>query len=279
MPALDHRLANSPCFRTDASGAIPLRPDWPTLLPALREWGEWYIQTRHAFARLVARTRLPEWRPDPYDATARRDPGAQLHLRLAPGCDAVARLTTCPCCSSPGTIELRTKRGHTVFELRAPAGRTPIDLSTIPTRFASTELPRERPTATTGTFPLLERCDLPRVPVAHLPALLRHCGESGILLLWRLLTPESDHRRVFSPGQVSVSDGILTAADALEHSCQLALPSARSLVCERTAGTALLHVVAEDDTILLTLADAGSPDVSPGWEIALASLSSQFRQP
>jgi hypothetical protein len=66
-----------------------------------------------------------------------------------------------------------------------------------------------------------------------------------------------------------------TAAAIPANSCSRVPP----VVCERTATAALLHVVAVDASLLLTLAAGDVPESCPDCDTALASLSPAFLQP
>jgi len=279
MHRLDCRSYSSPCFRTDAAGYILLRPDWPPLLEHLRAWGTWYVQTRHPYARLVALANLPDWNGDVRTSADLRDPQGILHLHLGSLGEALVRLESCPCCGSPGIVLVRDHEGHTVFELRAPPERQLADLAAIPAFFSAAGIPRGAPPPGSALFPTLPQSDLPSAPASLLPAFLRTCGDRKLPLLWRLLARGSDHRRIFVPERIGTDDGLLTVADSRSHSCQLVLPVCHRLVCERTATAALLHVVAVDDSLLLTLAAGDVPESCPDCDTALASLSPAFLQP
>ena len=120
---MQYRTASaSPCFRTNAAGDILLRPEWPELLGSLAAWGEWCLQTRHEFARLVARAALPSWIPTEAPSGV-RDPAGELHLAYARWHHAIARLQFCSCCDSPGYVEFVNSSGLAFLQCRAPATR------------------------------------------------------------------------------------------------------------------------------------------------------------
>lgn len=59
-----HTARTSRCFRTNHEGDILLSNDWPALLESLHVLGDWYVQSRHPYGRLVSRMPLPAWKKD-----------------------------------------------------------------------------------------------------------------------------------------------------------------------------------------------------------------------
>jgi len=268
-----HTTHASRCFRTNHEGDILLRNDWTQLLTALHELGEWYVQSRHPYGRLVSRMTLPDWNADA-SCTRLQDPEGLVHLNLPQWDHAVARLETCPCCASPGRIDMRNAAHHSFMELRAVGGHTLNTLADLTSRFcAHGGVPPVSVNDTPTRFALFSGDVSHAVPSATLPGFLRRCADSGLPLLWRLLTPEIDHRCEFVPERLTLNGGLLTVADDADHSCQLILPAAHCLITERCGETLLLHVLDEHKSLLFTLTAGNAPLAFSEWRHLLGQLT------
>ena len=273
MPSRTHIQSSSPLFRTNTAGDILLRPEWIELLDALRAQGEWIVQSRHPYARLFSRAALPDWQIAP-DCETARDPHGALHLTFPRWHHAVARLQFCDCCDSPGFIEIFNASGQAVLQFRAPADRSIAQLAEIPAAFATASglAPLHLPRGTPTLFPIFNREAPARRPATILPELLESLATSHQPVRFRLHTAESDHRRSLHLRHIAVENDVLTASDGADRCCQLILPAAHTIVLEPSAEAQLLHVVAADDSILLTLADDTDGASSRPWSTALAQF-------
>ena len=119
----------------------------------------------------------------------------------------------------------------------------------------------------------------PEWPANLLSELLTRFGDADLRLLWRIRTPEADHRRAFVPVGIRVESGLLTVSGPDRSNCQLILPAAAHLVLETASDRRLIHVVTTGDALLLTLTASPGHDQHPAWTGALATTFEQSAQP
>lgn len=259
-------------FRSNATGDILLRSDWTALLTSLRTIPAWIIQSLHPFGRLVGRTTIPAW--DLADLSKpMSDPAGRLHLTFSHWHHAVARLEKCPCCDSPGYIEIRNSVAQPILQFRAPAGTLVGPLAGLAAQLAA---PAGLAPAASFASPelVLSRFDATgcnTAPSAALPAFLSRLGTAGVELLWRMGNGGCDHRRLFAPSSVGLEDSVLTASGPYHNTCQLILPAAQHLALETSPIAERVHVLAPDGALLLTLAPALGRH-QPVWATEVLSL-------
>lgn len=280
MRRISSPSAGSLCFRTNADGDILLRPEWIELLEAIRNQGEWIVQSRHPFARLFGRGSLPDWQISP-DQQVALDPASGLQLTIGRWHHAVARLRFCNCCDSPGYVEFYNSAGQSVLQFRAPDERTVSQLAEIPAAFSTTSglAPVHLPRGTPTLFPILDGGVGDRQPAEILLPLLESLRAISEPVRFRLLTAESDHRRTLTPRYFGEDEGVLTVSDGDHQCCQLMLPVAHSVVREVRAEAPLIHVVAADNAVLLSLAPGGAQFAHRAWHSVLGQFFPQTTQP
>jgi len=264
------------CFRTNHDGDILLAGGWCALLAHLREWGEWYLQTRHPYARLIARTRLPDWDLSGAAGALLRDPRGSLHARTDRWLQAVLRLEVCDCCDSPGYFEVRNGKGQPCLELRAPRERGVAELMAIAQEygvFCSVAPSRK---AGPALMPRAQGGAGPRLMPEALEPLLGQVVERGLGLEWRLLTHEAEHRRRFEPRTVTVEAGLLTVSASDGHSCQVLRDCVEGLWLERAEGGLRVQLVAGDGSLLLTFGAGSDEEQGARWEALLAAFVDEF---
>jgi hypothetical protein len=271
------RGAASRCFRTTPDGRIPLVPGWPAIFEAARFLGRIAVQTRHAYARIVATVELPAfaWASDLRGAAAA---DGSLQLQLDDRHRAWGRLAECECCGTSGRLELRNEHDLEFLQLcplpeYAP-GRWAGFLDEIAaSRTSSTWSGETDVGGSRGRVP----CSFPSIPThaltlardAHVLApLLAALGDAGIPLRCQLVTREARHTREFTAQQVAVTDGLLTAGERGSR-FQLGLPVVRSLALSDADDVWVLHVGGPDDTSLLALTSGDDPAADAAWRSAL----------
>lgn len=254
----------SRCFRTDAEGYIPLRPDWPGIFNSLQGLSKVALQTRHSYARLIHLGPVPEIVWDEAGAIGRDEAGA-LHLHTDLWGAARGRLSICPCCDSPGYLDILNARGGEILQFCA-------DVNTAPAEWAACleELVEFQPVAPvearqsgfplvpSGLYPLRESVDV-------LTPLLAALGHEQVPVRFLLRTPEVVHLRQFTLRRVGVDYPLLTASDG-RTTLQLALPPVQRVM---VASDLSLHLVGPGDTLLLSVGCPGEHAMS--WQAALAS--------
>ena len=101
---------------TDDEGLIALKPDFVELFRRLTVLPEYYLQTRHAHATLVASRRQIELRCIG-STNLISDYEKSLQLDRTKNHSINARVSRCKCCGSPGRIEVRNKHNLEVLQI------------------------------------------------------------------------------------------------------------------------------------------------------------------
>lgn len=265
-PTLSRATARtaSRCFRTDATGRIPLACDWRKLLQTVSQLETVAIQSRNAFARLVHLGQLPvlTWADD----ERAWDDAGTLRLRCANWGQAWGRIAVCPCCESPGLIEVLNAHGGEFFQLCALPGSEPAEWAGCLARLTSDDAIQggDSPHALTGFSVLPAGTQRLAVTGAALPAFFSALKAESIRLRVLLHTPEMSQMREFVPHYVSTGQPLLTVND-LRTTVQVALPQVRGLCLAHDDS---LHVTGRGDTLLVSFAPAGPADAAV-WRIAL----------
>lgn len=270
-PARPPRLGR--CFRTDADGRIALAPDFPRLLRTLARVGRVAVQTRHAAARLVAVVAPSAVLAyaGSSDALLAADDGT-VRCQLRRWRRAWGFLSPCPCCGSPGRVEIQDEAGVEVLQFCALPGSDPhrwseyLDAVAEPAGAAAATEPARG--GGHGRVPL---------PAAHvglpfdldgLLALLAALGREQLAVRCTLRTGGACHARDLVPRRCHEQDGLVDVGQAGAH-FQFAAPAARGLALTSDATGPALHVVGHDDTILLSFSAALDPFASAMWQRAL----------
>lgn len=264
-------------FRTNSTGDILLRSDWAAVLCALRSVPAWIVQTLHPLGRLVGRFPVPAWNLT-VSSPSVSDPAGGLDLDFNHWDHAVARIEKCPCCDSPGYIEIRNALAQPILQFRAPSGTPVGPLATIAAQLAAPS--GLAPASSFGSpeifQPRLDAAASPTVPAAGLPEFLTRLGAAGVALRWRLSNAGCDHRGLFTPSSVRVEAAVLTATGVQNNTCQLILPAAHALMLESSSAAERVHVLATDSSLLLTIAPALGRH-HPAWAGTVLSLFSANR--
>lgn len=259
----------SRCFRTDSAGRIPLINDWRRLFQTVSHIETIAIQSRHAYARLIALDRMPAltwWEEEGLRAI---DDAGTLQLRCSGWGQAWGRIAVCPCCDSPGTIEIHNALGSEFLQLCAFPGSDPANWAGYLDRLATDSFTVNRPStrALTGLSLLPEGTHRVAVTGAILPVFFSAISTQSVRVQVLLTTPELTHMREFTPRYVSTENLLLTVND-LRVTVQIALPQVRAVT---VADNLSLHVTGADNTLLASFAPAG-PEHSTLWRITLKNL-------
>lgn len=259
-------------FRSNSAGDILLRADWAALVASLGAIPEWIIQSLHPYGRLVGRMPIPAWEFAEASPSS-RDPEGRLHLLCSHWHHAVARFEKCPCCDSPGYIEIRNAAAQPILQFRAPSGTPVGPLAALAAKHAAPAglAPAASFASPELVLPRFDATGCNTAPASALPAFLSRLGTAGVALLWRLGNGGCDHRRLFAPSSVGLEDSVLTASGPYHNTCQLILPAAQHLALETSPIAERVHVLAPDGALLLTLAPALGRH-QPVWATEVLSL-------
>jgi hypothetical protein len=268
----------SRCFRTTADGRIPLTGDWADLLSCAGTLGRVAIQTRHAYARLVAFREVPAFSACPKDGYLQAADGS-LRFYFRSDHRAWGRLSECECCGTPGRLEIHNEHASEFFQLCPVPGCPPAawaDFLATAARDSGPVHPESIARSVAGSFPRLPPCSrLISNDGEDVVPLLRALGDAGVPLRCLLRTEEAVHSRGFATPHVDVTSGVLTAGERGAR-FQIGLPAVRALVLSDSATGWTLHFSGPDDTSLLTLtapAEAASQEL---WRMALRKAFPQI---
>ncbi len=270
-------LRASRCYRTSAEGRIALRPDWLSLLETARGLGRVVVQTRHAFARLIAVVEIPGF-------VVREDGGAAcandgtMSFRFAGWRSAWGWLTACPCCGSPARVEAWNARGLPFFQICAPAqggldGWTEV-FDALATEAGEDDPPDASPVESLGALPKTPG-DAYAVPFDEdlLMELLAALDRRDLPVQWILRTPEASHAREFVPRRAGIAQRALTIKDGLGQTLQVGLPAASALAVGAGASRSLF-IAGRDGSILVEMAPPSAPSLASGWGAAVHEVFS-----
>lgn len=265
------------CFRTGPDGRIGIVGNWSALLREAHRVGQIALQTRHAFARIVAFTALPDFSAEPDRGFIRSETGS-LHCCFQRWHRAWGWLRQCECCGSPGRVQIHNATGAEFMQFTAAPGSEAEAwsdfLAAVSDRDASPSSAENG-----GEF------ILPRLVSAHARAafdphaffmLLRAFGDERLPLRFTVRTAEIAHRRDLVPSTVLCDESLLHAGEA-GASVQLALPAVRSLAVTSDVNGLALHAVGEAETVLLTISGAFDPIASAAWQGALGRAFPDLR--
>ncbi|MCF3649281.1 hypothetical protein [Synoicihabitans lomoniglobus] len=243
----------SRCFATTADGRIPLTPDWPRLFARLAHCDNVARQTRHAQARLIRLGRLPAPGSAPLHWV---DAHTELKLNHAVGSHAIARIALCPCCDSPGRIEVMNPHGSEFLQLCAPARMAPAVWAQIVaslTAGSPTQLPASDERAPSQH--LLNLVDPRRLTLStaidRLAPLLAAWGDADHMLAVTLETAAAVHTERFHPAQVQ-EDGRTLQVCGDGATLQLARATVHQLGCGRDSSGPFLRAIDVHGASLIT---------------------------
>ncbi len=261
----------SPCFRTTSDGRIPLIPDWDQLLSGAAALPKVSLQTRHNYARLVSTASLGELLSPMSDEPR----NASLSFRPETWRQAWGRVAFCPCCQSPGRIEICNPYGLDVIQICALPDY-PIDTwaDYIGQNYADGTTTTNAPKSACNRSHL----EFPEIPTDAIPVAYH---AQSLLNLFEILRHEnipveatldsgsSRHEQLMILSKASLSDRILTLHGKGAHA-QIALPAVRALAASTQAGYQQLHLVGADRTCLFTF--SAHPTRLDDWEALLPTL-------
>jgi hypothetical protein len=276
-PLCEARKA-SRCFRTTADGRIPLTGNWLELLAAARLLGWVAIQTRHAYARLVAFREMSDFSVCPRNGYLQSVDGS-LRFNFENNHRAWGRLAECECCGTPGRLELHNAHALEFFQLCPISGCTPAAWADF---LATTALDGEfahslvTPGPVAESFPRLPACSrLISNRADDVVPLLLALGDEGVPLRCLLRTEEALHSRGFATTHVDVTDGVLTAGEKGAR-FQIGLPAVRALVLSDSPQGWMLHFTGPGDTSLLALTAPAEAGSQAAWREALRNAFPQI---
>jgi|GEM_PF-3053242 len=270
------RCKKSPCFRTTPEGRIPLVPNWDKLLSGASKLPAVSLQTRHNFARLVTNSPLAFLLAPQSDEPR----NASLSCLKANWHHAWARVAFCPCCQSPGRVEICNRYGLDVIQICAPTDFSIDDWAlyigqnhlAAATRPATSEAQHNDHHATFPTVP--SNAVLVANTGQSLPNLLEIILRDEIPVEATLDSEASRHSQLMILRSVALLNGLLTLHAKGSHA-QIALSTVRSLAVSEQAGCLNLHAVGAERTCLFTF--CAHPTRIDDWAAALRTVFSKFR--
>ncbi len=238
-------------IETDEDGFITLKPDFVELFRRLTSLPEYYLQTRHAYATLIARRRQIELRSIE-SSNLIADCEKSLQLDSTSNHRMYARVSRCECCESPGRIEVRNKRNFEVLQICCSPLVKALDWGRIIAESSSEEaechvrIDRER-------YPFIPKL---AKKVAGDPSqitkffeLLR---ERSIEFVATLKTDGIIHSERILAKKINCSGGVLII-EGFAKTLRLNLAAARSLFSVDTDGFSTIYVAGNQNVLLLSI--------------------------
>lgn len=269
-------LRASRCFATTPDGRIPLRSDWGRLLDVLTACSDCALQTRHATARLVRLGRLPFGVPG---LGRLSDARTQLEFSYPHWHRADARIRLCPCCDSPGRIEIRDLNGAEFLQLCAPAGLSPtawVDLIAPLVDDTLDRLLDDDDSAGEESYPppnlQVRRGPARGVAATELASFLAAWGDADRSVAITLSTAAVRHTEVFRPTAVRCN-GPLLHAWGEGITLQVALNTAVRLQPDSGTPHPCLQIIDSQGRVLVSARpDGNCPEDVDAWSAAVAAL-------
>ena len=238
-------------IETNEDGLIALKPDFVELFRRLNFLPEYYLQTRHAYATLIARRRKIELRfIESTNIIA--DCEKSLQLDRTSNHRMYARVARCECCESPGRIEVRNKRNLEVLQIccsplvRALDWGKIIAASSLEEAECHVRIDRER-------YPLIPKLSK---KVASDPSqitkffeLLR---ERSIAFVATLETDGIIHSERILAKKINCSGGVLII-EGFAKTLRLNLAAALSLFSVDANGFTTIYVAGDQNVLLLSI--------------------------
>ncbi|MDQ8202585.1 hypothetical protein [Pelagicoccus sp. SDUM812003] len=253
-----HQQAHAPiCFRTDADGRITIPRNWiHTFDLSAENFESIYLQTKHAFARLVALTKPPilNWNHERGFAGSGDN---RLLIRPDSHASLAGRVQTCDCCSSPGRIEFRNPHGQEFLQICAPQTVPPSEWAHYIKTLIESPEEDEAVHLALDQFPAVpDTATLLSLHPYSLATFLQLLAENDAAIEVTLANCESTHRRRIQIETIELSDDAIGVYSELA-SFQLGLRAARSLHCDaRSAKRPILYIAGPDDAQLLAIEPA-----------------------
>jgi len=266
----------SPCFRTTSDGRIALIPNWEKLLSGAAKLPRVSLQTRHNFARLVSTVSLNE-----LIALASDEPNkATLMCQPETWHQAWGRVAFCPCCQSPGRVEICNQYGLDVLQICAFPEHSIEEWADYigqnyspDTGTASADQLRRNQTPL--EFPKIPTNAIAVAITGHsLLTLFEIARHDRIPVEATLDSGSTQHLQLMALSRATVDNGILSLRSPGAHA-QIALPSVHSLAVSSPAGYQHLHLVGANHACLFTF--TAHPSRLDDWDDALATLFPKLR--
>lgn len=263
----------SRCFRTTADGRISLTRSWAELLASARSLGRVAIQTRHAYARLLAFREVPEFVACPEPGYLQACDGSmRFHCGLWHR--AWGRLAECDCCGTPGRMEIHNAHALEFLQICPIPGCEPADwarfLETAAVEYAASGTQAEAADVPPAVaFPCLPAgARIVSTDAEDVVRLLNMLGDHGVPVRCVLRTAEALHSRGFLTTHIDVTGGLLTAGEKGAR-FQIGLPAVRALAVSTSAHGAALHFTGPEETSLLALSAPAESDAGEAWHTLL----------
>ncbi len=261
----------SRCFQTTADGRIPLSAGFSTIWETLQPLGVIALQTRHYYARLIAHERLPAGKLEPTEIELNQ---GRLSLSLDDTTRAWARIELCPCCHSPGKIELTNTEGVPFLEAclprSVPAHAWANHVATL-VRGARVDPSPPQP----GGYRMKlasTAADTPTAPASHLPLLVRSIVDEGYPIAVNLGSADASHTRVFRPTRVE-NDGCTFLFSDGQVTLQTIIPTKSALRREPDWPGGWIHLTDNNGTIICSLGPAcGEGPARAVWDRVSATI-------
>lgn len=249
--SLNRQNANAFTIRTNSNGRIPISCDWVSIFENLRKLKSYYIQTRHAYARLVAKTDALEMQSNKNQNLA-IDRDRRIQICPNKRHRVAALISRCNCCNSPGRIEFRNEYNLEVMQVCCDANTPAINFGKAVAKCAS------EPTEP----PYLEREN--RIPLVPKEARWITSGSTFFSTFLNLLSTRSIefivtlkttgivHSERLSANSIEWDDEIMTVMDS-NKTLQIGLSGVRGVFVHCSHNALELYLAGSDNAELLAI--------------------------
>ncbi len=236
-------------LQTDSEGCIALNSDWLHVFEQLTRFDNYFLQTRHAYARLLTRTSPLEMQLAP-DSEVASDREQRLFLNPNKGHSTYARIARCDCCKSPGRIEFRNRFGMEVMQICSPPeieaiewARAIVDCARYPADYRNDR----------DSYPVIPGdAESTRLRPTVLELLFDEASKCQTGLEITLATTGIVHREIVYPEYTESTDRMLVVHGGMS-TLQFGMVAARGIFVSNNREAPRLYVAGPDNAQLLAI--------------------------
>ncbi len=236
---------------TDPHGRIPIAADWPSIFNFLGQIGSYYLQTRHAYGRLIVKKPFckVDWLEEGVLAA---DKEGELLLYPKAQYSVSGRVAHCECCGSPGSIDFTNEHGLDMMQICCPADVKAIQWGKFIAKCSSTS-PKFPPVKRKERIPIIPGNAQPLdTEASAVTTLLDWIVKNEASFIATLVSTGVIHRQEIKPIYVDWNENVLHATDR-EVTLQLGLAAVRSIFVSNIHDSPRFFIAGPDNVQLLAI--------------------------
>ena len=259
-------------LETDAQGRIPIATDWLTILSILENIENFYLQTRHAYGRLISK-KAPTglaWLEEGLFAT---DKAGSILLYPNNTYNVWGYVGHCNCCGSPGRIDFCNEYGLDMMQICCPANIEAIKWGRLIAQCSSAQ-PRTPTLARTERIPIIPgNAKRLEVEPRAVTTLIDWIANNEASFIATLISTGIIQRREIKPVYVDWNEHLLRTTDK-EVTLQLGLPAVRSIFIVDHLDAPRFFIAGPDNVQLLAIEPPENPERREAFLEAVSSFLS-----